>query len=189
MLRKAINFWPIFLIFYIFISLFLNYQKSTLKDGDFLNFITNKDYYFFDFSILLLSLLLNIGSLFVVSLMVYLGFYLAKVAFNLKMVFVLNLIANFIFFIPSAFELIFEKENLKRDLSLYSVLFDNSMSIWFNYPLISFNLFELFYVLLFSFFLSKSSQSHFDDNLRIVLLSYGGIFLLWIVFILFISLN
>jgi len=78
---------------------------------------------------------------------------------------------------------------LKKEFSIYSLFYDVDMPDWLIYPLISFNIFELLYVLSFSFFLSKISQSHLDANLRVVLLSYGGVFFLWIVFVLFLSIK
>lgn len=189
MLRKVINYWPFIFIFYILIFLFLNFQKSISNDENFLDLLTNKDYNYFDLSILFLSLILNIASVFIVSLVVYLGFYIANIPFDLKNIFVSNLFSNYIFFIPIVLELTFEIDGLKKSFSIYSLLFDNSMSTWLSYPLISLNLFELFYILIFSFFLSKFYQRCFDDNLKIVLLSYGGIFFLWIAVILFISIK
>ncbi|GMQ31718.1 hypothetical protein [Algoriphagus confluentis] len=189
MLRKVINCLPCALIAFILIYLFLNYQKSILKDVDFLNFATSRDYIFLDFLLLFISLLISVGSIFFVTLVIYLGFYMANFSINLKIIFVLNLVSNFIFFIPMVFDLVSKKTNLKVDLSLQALFFDDNTSTSLDYLLISVNLFELLYILLFSFLISKVSQSDFDNNLKVVLLSYGGIFLLWIIFILFISLK
>lgn len=87
------------------------------------------------------------------------------------------------------FEVLLGKTFLKKEFSIHSLFYDVNMPDWLIYPLISFNVFELLYILFFSFFLSKISQSHLDANLRVVLLSYGGIFLLWIVFVLFLSID
>lgn len=68
-------------------------------------------------------------------------------------------------------------------LSLIGI--ENVNAQWAIYPLQTFNLFELFYMLTIAWLLSKNSKQSFTDILNIVLPSYGLGLLLWITLVAF----
>jgi hypothetical protein len=60
---------------------------------------------------------------------------------------------------------------------------------WFIYPFQTLNLFELVYWLILSFYIGKATQTSMDKGLKIVAYSYGSALLLWVVTIMFFTLN
>lgn len=60
---------------------------------------------------------------------------------------------------------------------------------WLVYPLQAISIWELGFVLFLAFQLKEYFQNDFALSLQNVLLSYGTVFLLWIVFVVFITLN
>lgn len=60
---------------------------------------------------------------------------------------------------------------------------------WLIYPLQAINLWELGFMLMLAYQLKKYFKDDFTQSFVNVLLSYGSAFLLWIVFVVFITLN
>ena len=60
---------------------------------------------------------------------------------------------------------------------------------WFIYPLQVLNLFELVYWLLLGYGLSKSLKTSMDAAMGIVVSSYGVGLLIWVVAVMFLTLN
>lgn len=71
-------------------------------------------------------------------------------------------------------------------LSFYGV--ENVVS-WLHYPLQTLNIFLLLYLLLISWLLSKKWEPDFVESLNIVLPSYGIGLLLWMVLVVFLTLQ
>ena len=92
--------------------------------------------------------------------------------------------------------LYFFEENLDLDkiqyftpLSLLNLFDFRELEQWLLYPLLSFNLFELFYCFTIAYFLSKKVAISYKDSLNFVLSSYIPAFFVWIVFVCFLILN
>ena len=75
--------------------------------------------------------------------------------------------------------------NYELDINLVSQVNEP----WLIYPLHAINLWELGFMLMLAYQLKKYFKDDFTQSLVNVLLSYGSAFLLWIVFVVFITLN
>jgi hypothetical protein len=74
-------------------------------------------------------------------------------------------------------------------LSLASVLPMNEIPSWLVYPLLTLNLFEVMYVLVLSLGISHALQKSFSQSLKLVFASYGTGLLIWMVIIVFLTIN
>ena len=74
-------------------------------------------------------------------------------------------------------------------LSLLNLFEPGSLERWFIYPVHTLNLFELVYWLVLALGLSWVLKEGYDKMLRLVLSTYGIGLLIWMVFVVFLSLN
>ena len=74
-------------------------------------------------------------------------------------------------------------------LSLLGTFGSENIVTWLHYPLQTLNLFEVFYILLISWLLSKQWKPDFVESINIVLPSYGIGLLLWMVLVVFLTLQ
>lgn len=74
-------------------------------------------------------------------------------------------------------------------LSLLNMFDPGSLERWFIYPMHTLNLFELTYWLALALGLGWVVKEQYDKMLRLVLSTYGIGLLIWMVFIVFLSLN
>lgn len=74
-------------------------------------------------------------------------------------------------------------------LSALSLVGYEGLSPWFVYPFQVLNVFEIAYWLLLAYLLGKALQTHTDEGLKIVAVSYGPALLLWVVTVMFFVLN
>ncbi|MCB9426652.1 MAG: hypothetical protein H6584_06445 [Flavobacteriales bacterium] len=82
-------------------------------------------------------------------------------------------------------------EDIQRfsPLSLVSLFNIEELELWLQVPLQAFNIFELIYILLLSYFLSKIIHNKFTKSFELVLVSYGSGLLVWTGLIMFLLLN
>lgn len=112
-------------------------------------------------------------------------------------VFVYVVKADFIFFVIGIYKLVYftvyppntieEIQNFAPGSLLQLVSQVNEP--WLIYPLQAINLWELGFMLMLAYQLKKYFKDDFTQSFVNVLLSYGSAFLLWIVFVVFITLN
>jgi hypothetical protein len=76
-----------------------------------------------------------------------------------------------------------------NSLSLLSYLGTENVVPWLHYPLQTLNLFEVAYVLCISWLLSKQWKPNFVESLNIVIPSYGIGLLIWMVLVVFLTLQ
>jgi hypothetical protein len=74
-------------------------------------------------------------------------------------------------------------------LSAINIIGYQGLEAWFIYPFQTLNLFEVAYWLLLAYFLGKATETNMDKGLKIVACSYGPALLLWVVVIMFFTLN
>lgn len=74
-------------------------------------------------------------------------------------------------------------------LSMLSFFGTENVVSWLHYPLQTLNLFEVFYVLFISWLLSRQWKADFIESLNIVIPSYGIGLLLWMVLVVFLTLQ
>jgi hypothetical protein len=74
-------------------------------------------------------------------------------------------------------------------LSALNIVGYKGLEPWLIYPFQILNLFELAYWLILAYFIGKITETNMDRGLKIVASSYGSALLLWVVVIMFFTLN
>ena len=74
-------------------------------------------------------------------------------------------------------------------LSALNIVGYQDLEPWFIYPFQTLNLFEVTYWLILAYFIGKATQTSMDQGLKIVAYSYGSALLLWVVTVMFFTLN
>ncbi len=123
--------------------------------------------------------------------------------FNVKLkfseAFKIALLSDAVFIIPTILKLVwfifFHKEYTLEDVERFSPLsalnlFDlkNISALWY-YPLQSINVFEVLYMFLLGFWIYKFSGKNFDRGLRMAVTSYLPGLLIWLVLVMFLTIN
>lgn len=130
----------------------------------------------------------------------YIGsFFFSKVAVTFKQLWGFVLTAEFVFLLVPVFKIVwfyFFQTNYKLEdiqyfypLSALNITGYNNLEPWFVYPFQTLNLFELAYWLILAYHIGKATQTNMDNGLKIVGYSYGSALLLWVVVIMFFTLN
>ena len=143
-----------------------------------------------------LILLLKIS---ILSIVLLAGSFFWNVKISFKRLFQIALIAEFIFVIPSIIKLgwfMFIKKDYELiDLqTFYPLSLINLISIadtptWLFYPLQTVNIFEVTYWCILAYGLALVTKEKWHKMVRLVASSYGVGLLVWLVFIVFITLN
>lgn len=107
------------------------------------------------------------------------------------------LLTEFIFLLPAILKIVwfyfFETDFTYGQvgeyvpLSVQSFLNTNGIPKWALYPLQIVNVFEVVYWVLLAFLIDKASRS--EKGMKVVLMGYGPALFIWIVFIMFLTLN
>lgn len=151
---------------------------------------------------------ISISTLFkviLISTIVFTGTLLFEKKISMRNVFFIVIKLEYIFLIPILFEIIYFKfinttatlEDIQYfyPLSALNIVGYQGLEAWFIYPLQVLNLFELAYWLLLSYFVGKLAFTEKDKGkpmdlgFKIVASSYGSALLLWVVVVMFFTLN
>ena len=151
---------------------------------------------------------ISISTLFkviLISTIVFTGTLLFEKKISMRNIFFIVIKLEYIFLIPILFEIIYFKfinttANLEEiqyfyPLSALNIVGYQGLESWFVYPLQVLNLFELAYWLLLSYFVGKLAFTEKDKGkpmdlgFKIVASSYGSALLLWVVVVMFFTLN
>jgi hypothetical protein len=130
----------------------------------------------------------------------YIGtFFFSKVPVSFKQLWSIVVSAEFLFLLVPVCKIAwfyFFQTNYKLEdiqyfypLSALNIVGYKGLEPWFIYPFQTLNLFELAYWLILAYYIGKATQSNMDNGLKIVAYSYGSALLLWVVTIMFITLN
>lgn len=130
----------------------------------------------------------------------YIGtFFFSKVAVTFKQLWGFVLTAEFVFLLVPVFKMVwfyFFQTHYKLEdiqyfypLSALNIVGYKDLEVWFIYPFQMLNLFELAYWLILAYYLGKATKTTMDQGLKIVAYSYGPALLLWVVTIMFFTLN
>jgi hypothetical protein len=130
----------------------------------------------------------------------YIGTFLfSKVAVTFKQLWNYVFTAEFVFLLVPLFKIMwfyFFQTNYKLEdiqyfypLSALNIVGYKDLEPWFMYPFQTLNLFELAYWLILAYYIGKATQTNMDRGLKIVAYSYGPALLLWVVTIMFFTLN
>jgi hypothetical protein len=139
------------------------------------------------------------------TIFLYSGIYFAELKINFGKLFNITLLADFVYVLSGLTKLIilifFKEVSTLEDLQFTPLsimeLFDrDSVDPLFIYPLSLLNVFELLYFIVIAWLLvgviheaNEERPVNFGKSLKLVTASYGSGLLLWVVFVMFISLN
>jgi|SRR5690625_431098 len=134
-----------------------------------------------------------------VSLCIFIGVVLSDIRIPFKNIFRVAVIAEIIFVIGQSIylfnlythraELTFETTANYFPLSMLSFFGVENVVSWLHYPLQTLNLFEVVYVVLISWLLSRQWKPDFIESLNIVIPSYGIGLLVWMILVVFLTLQ
>ncbi|MHA7055758.1 hypothetical protein ACWGOQ_0000955 [Aquimarina sp. M1] len=142
-----------------------------------------------------LFLLIKVSS---ISLILYVGLFLFNIEIKYKKVFSIVAKAEFIFVIVMFIKLLwlfvfnnYDYQNVQYfyPFSALHIVGYEGLSPWFIYPFQTLNLFELAYWFVLSYLLGKQIKISTDKALKIVASSYGSALLIWVVTVMFFTLN
>ncbi len=128
----------------------------------------------------------------------YIGCFLANSQVRFKNLFKVSLLADFVFVLAGITKLIiliFFKDVSKLDdlqfqpLSFLELFHRDSVDKLFFYPFSLINVFELLYWLVLAWLLSGLLKKPFENSLKRVASSYGTGLLLWVLFVMFLTVN
>jgi hypothetical protein len=132
------------------------------------------------------------------SLCLYTGCLLVNLKVRFKELFNLALLADFIFILAGLTKLVilifFKEVNTLEDLQFQPLslleLFDRkSVDVLFIYPSSMISIFELLYWLTLTWLLTVFNELPFGSSLKTVASSYGSGLLLWVLFVMFLTVN
>lgn len=134
-----------------------------------------------------------------VSVCLSIGTILFSLDFKFKSIFKSVLLAEGVFIIAQIIYLINLSQHLNTltiesslnyfPLTVLSIYGAENVVPWLHYPLQTLNLFEVAYILCISWLLSKQWKLDFIESINIVLPSYGIGLLIWIVLVIFLTLQ
>lgn len=145
------------------------------------------------------SILLLIKTSLIASAL-YIGtFFFSKTPVTFKQLWAIVVSAEFVFLLVPVFKIVwfyfFQTHYKLKDiqyfypLSALNIVGYKDLEPWFIYPFQMLNLFELAYWLILAYYIGKATQTNMDNGLKIVAYSYGPALLLWVVTIMFFTLN
>lgn len=136
---------------------------------------------------------------FLVSLCLLTGSMFFDIKLKFGEAYKIALLADIVFVIPMLIKvfwfLVIQKDYVLQDIQLFSPLsalnvFDaKSLGLLWFYPLQTLNLFELLYILSLGFWVFKFGAKSYEKGLNMVLASYVPGLIIWIVLVMFITLN
>lgn len=148
-------------------------------------------------SYVLLPIIYAIKILFI-SLSIYCGlFFSIDKKIQLKEILTLVVKADLVFLIPSMIKIIwfsFSEYDLADfqkfyPLSLLNIIDESTVEQWLIYPLQTLNLFEITFWILLAYQLKRIYSYNFSQAFGLVVSSYGSSLLIWIIFMVFLTVN
>lgn len=134
-----------------------------------------------------------------VALCLSLGLFFLNITQRFKQLFELAIKAELVFIVAGLFKILwflFVKTNYTildlqyfSPLSLQNIISIQQSDIWLLYPLQVTNLFELLYWAVLAWGLKEIIQKSIGESFKIVALSYGSGLIVWVAFIVFLTLN
>jgi hypothetical protein len=149
--------------------------------------------------LIILPLLILIKTTLIASVLHMGAFFFSKIKFTFNQLWNIVINAEFIFILVPIFKIvwfyIFQTNYTLEDiqyffpLSALNIIGYKGLEPWLIYPFQILNLFELAYWLVLAYFIGKATETNMDHGLKIVASSYGSALLLWVVVIMFFTLN
>jgi hypothetical protein len=137
--------------------------------------------------IAIIAKIIDVGIFFIYKQVDYAKLFSAVL--KAEFIFLLAPIAKLVWFYY--FQTDFTIDDLQKfyPLSLINITGYRYLEPWYIYPLQAFNFFEVLYWLLLSFQLKKLLGLNFNKSFTIVMSSYGVTLLIWIITVMFFTLN
>ncbi|WP_160114691.1 hypothetical protein [Aquimarina sp. AU474] len=177
-------------------ELMLNSLSEQLTRDQFEEFIElNQKWQWVGYLSLPIILFIKVG---LISTVLFMGTFLFDKKIPYKTLFRIVTKAEFIFIIVGVIKLIwfsfsdtFTIEEMQSfyPLSALSIIGYEGISPWFIYPFQTLNLFELIYWIILAYLIGKEIDTTTDKALKIVASSYGSVLLIWVVTVMFLTLN
>jgi len=133
------------------------------------------------------------------TICISIGIILSNIEFKFKTIFKVALLAEVVFVIGQILHIVnlsFHSGTLTLEtvsnyypLSVLSYFGAENVVQWLQYPLQTLNLFEVVYMVVIGWLLSKQWKEDFMESLAVVVPSYATGLLLWLVFVTFIMLQ
>lgn len=135
----------------------------------------------------------------IIAVILYVGLFLSSRDLKFKQIWNIVLNAEFIFLLVPIFKIIwfsfFQPNYTLLDiqnffpLSALNLVDYKSLETWFIYPFQILNVFEFIYILYLSSQIGKLTKTNTDYGLKIVCSSYVPVLFLWVVIVMFFTLN
>jgi len=177
-------------LLYNFYSDIISYEKiqKLMEQGrkwEWLGYILIPVLYFIKFS--LVALCLSLG-------LFFLNFpsrfkKLFELAIKAELVFIVAGLFKILWFIYVKPDYTFLDLQYFSPLSLQNLVSIPQSNIWLLYPLQAINLFEIVYWFMLAWGLKEIIQKNMNESFKIVALSYGSGLIIWIAFVVFLTLN
>lgn len=149
--------------------------------------------------LIILPFLILIKTTLIASALYIGAFFFSKIPVVFKQIWGTVVKAEFVFLLVNIFKMIwfyFFQTNYNLEdiqyfypLSALNIVGYKGLEPWFIYPFQTLNLFELAYWLILAYYIGKATETNMDRGLKIVATSYGSALLLWVVTIMFFTLN
>lgn len=135
-----------------------------------------------------------------ITSVIYMGtFFLSKIQITFKQLWNIVIKSEFVFLLIGIIKIIwfyfFQTKYSLEDiqyffpLSALNIVGYQGLEPWLIYPIQTLNLFELGYWLLLAYYIGKATETTMDHGFKIVATSYGSALLLWVVVVMFFTLN
>ena len=212
MWKYCINYksWKIYLFLLLFLE-FLSFSTSYLFLTDSLYYQTFgeqlaigrieqileniKNWQWIGYLFIPIALLIRISF---TTICLYTGFFLANLKVRFKDLFKVALLADFVFVLAGIVKLVilifFKEVNTLNDLqfqplSIMEVFDRTKVDAMLLYPLSLISVFELLYWLVLAWLLTGLVEKSFGNSLKTVATSYGTGLALWVLFVMFLTVN
>lgn len=178
-------------------SLYINTLADHFSQSQIQDFLdSQKKWQWLSYAIIPLLLLLKIS---IIAAILDIGCFFFNKEIKYKTLFNIVVKAEFVFLLVVVFKTlwfyVFQQDYTLEDLQYFYPLsalnitgYDN-LQPWFVYPLQVLNLFELAYWVILAYLLGKALKTNTDNGLAIVASSYGVGLVIWVVAIMFLTLN
>lgn len=157
--------------------------------------LTIKKWQWLGYVIIPIVIMIRVGF---ITICLYIGLFVADLKVRFRELFKVALLSDFVFVLAGLVKLIilifFKEVNTLEDiqfqpLSLMQLFDKGSVDALLIYPLSLLNIFEVLYWLALAWLLTGVVEKPFGSSLKTVASSYGTGLLLWVLFVMFLTVN
>ena len=147
--------------------------------------------------IYLLTPVFYLFKFFVVAIVLSTGDFLFGYKIGFKKMFQIAMVAELVFLLPDLIKIVWflffeQAETIKQVgsfefLSIYSLFKNDEIYNWLKYPFSVANVFELIYWLVLALGIKYVTGFNYDKSLKFILSTYVPVLIVWVMFIMFLS--